>query len=105
MTDHVFGGMTRPATVGGVPQIIFGVVLIATILSIIIPVMFKASFFYSIGGVGFGILTYMTARILCEKDPNTFEYLKVWFYFRLAAGGRKVGRGMVTFSKFPLRKR
>lgn len=105
MTDHVFGGMTRPATVGGVPQVVFAALLISTVFSILIPVAFKWSFIWSVGGIGFGVLGYMTSRIVCERDPNTFQYLKVKALFWSAAGGRRIGKGMVTYSRFPIRKR
>lgn len=105
MTDRVFGGMTRPATVGGVPQGVFGVLLIATILMVLTPVLLRFSFIWSIAGILFGVLGFMTCRIICERDPNTFEYVKVNFRFWLKARGRKVGKGLVTFSKAPIRKR
>ncbi|WNH54855.1 VirB3 family type IV secretion system protein [Stenotrophomonas oahuensis] len=105
MTDYVFGGMTRPATVAGVPQMVFGVLLIVAILSIIGPVLFGFSFIWSIGGALFGVIGFMSARIICERDPNTFEYLKVGFHFWLRTKGRSVGRGVETFSASPLRNR
>ncbi|MDA5338880.1 VirB3 family type IV secretion system protein [Stenotrophomonas maltophilia] len=105
MTDHVFGGMTRPATVAGVPQLVFGVLLIVAILAIILPVLFRLSFIWSIGGAVFGVLGFMSARIVCADDPNAFEYLKVAFNFWRKAQGRIVARGIETFSASPLRKR
>ncbi|MGV6941976.1 VirB3 family type IV secretion system protein [Stenotrophomonas maltophilia] len=105
MTDHVFGGMTRPPTVAGVPQMVFGVLLIIAILAIITPVLFRLSFIWSIGGGLFGAITFMSVRIICADDPNTFEYLKVSFNFWRKAQGRTVARGVETFSASPLRKR
>jgi type IV secretory pathway VirB3-like protein len=105
MTDYVFGGMTRPATVAGVPQVVFGVLLIIAILSIIGPVLFRFSFIWSIGGGLFGVIGFMSARIVCERDPNTFEYLKVGFRFWIKTRGRAKGRGDETFSPAPLRNR
>ncbi|RKL14819.1 hypothetical protein BFJ72_g15364, partial [Fusarium proliferatum] len=88
--------MTRPATVAGVPQLVFGVLLIVAILAIILPVLFRLSFIWSIGGAVFGVLGFMSARIVCAEDPNAFEYLKVAFNFWRKAQGRTVARGIET---------
>lgn len=105
MTDHVFGGMTRPPTVLGVPQGVFGGLLIFTILSMLAPLIFKLPFVLSLGGLALGALAYMTARILCESDHNFFRYLQVRVLLMIKAPGRKVGRGLRTYSKTPTRKR
>ena len=105
MTDHVYGGMTRPPTVLGVPQGFFAGLLIFTIMSILLPLILKMSFILSIGGVAFGVLAYITARLLCEHDHYFFRYLQVRSLLAIKAPGRKVGRGMRTYAKAPIRKR
>lgn len=105
MLDHVYGGMTRPPTVLGVPQGIFAGLLILSILSMLTPLIFKLPFILSIGGLAFGVLAYITARLLCEHDHNFFRYLQVRLLLSLKAPGRKVARGMRTYAKAPIRKR
>lgn len=105
MLDHVYGGMTRPPTVFGVPQGIFAGLLIVTIFSMLIPLMFRMPFILSLGGIAFGVMAYITARLLCEHDQYIFRYLQVRLLLALKAPGRKVGRGMRTYAKAPTRKR
>lgn len=105
MLDHVYGGMTRPPTVFGVPQGIFAGLLISTILLALSPLIFKMPFILSLGGIAIGGLGYFTARLLCEHDHNFFRYLQVRLLLALKAPGRKVARGMRTYAKAPIRKR
>lgn len=105
MTDHVFGGMTRPPTVAGVPQGIFAGLLIFTIMAMLVPLALGFSFVLSIGGAALGVLLYSTARILCESDHYTFRYLQIRVLLMIKAPGRKLNRGLTTYAPAPLRKR
>lgn len=105
MSDHVYGGMTRPPTVAGVPQIVFAGLLIVSILAMVIPVLFRQPYILSLGGLAFGVLGYITVRFLCERDHNLFSYLYVRMLFNLKAPGRKLPGGMRTHAKSPTRKR
>jgi len=105
MTDHVFGGMTRPPTVGGVPQIVLAGLLILGIPVILLPLAFGLPFVLSIGGAILVVLLYLTARILCESDHHTFRYLELRMRLMATAPGRKLPGGLVTYSPAPLRKR
>ena len=105
MTDFVFGGMTRPPTVGGVPQAVVAGLIILALGAILAPIAMGFSLLISAGGVGMVVLLYLTARLLCETDHYTFRYLEIRLRVALAAPGRKLARGILTFAPAPLRKR
>jgi type IV secretion system protein VirB4 len=74
-SDPLFGGLTRPATLFGVPidalTFIFGG---STILFLMINIL-NFSIVWKICALGFGAVLYGIARLVCAKDPRTFRYV------------------------------
>jgi type IV secretory pathway VirB3-like protein len=74
-SDPLFGGLTRPATIMGLP--IEAAVIIAggsTVL-FLMGFIFDVPFFWKAFPLGLGLVLYSIARLLCAKDPRAFRYL------------------------------
>lgn len=76
-SDPLFGGLTRPATIMGLP--IEAAVAIgggSTIL-FLLGFIFDVDFFWKLFALGIGVVLYAIARLICAKDPRAFRYLKL----------------------------
>jgi len=74
-SDPLFGGLTRPATILGLP--IEALIIIAgggTVL-FLIGFIFDVAFFWKAFPLGLGIVLYAIARLVCLRDPRAFRYL------------------------------
>lgn len=74
-SDPLFGGLTRPPTFLGLP--IEALVAIAGVsaVSFLVAAMLDAGVAWKIFPLGFGVVMYSVARIVCANDPRTFRYL------------------------------
>lgn len=76
-SDPLFGGLTRPATVLGLPlEALLGIVGASTI-GFLAANMLKADVTWKVGALGMGIVFYGLARLLCARDPRAFRYLSL----------------------------
>lgn len=72
--DRLFGGLTRPATVLGLPIEALLLILGSTAIVFLISSMMQASLTIRLGVMGLGVVLYGVARLICLKDPRAFRY-------------------------------
>jgi type IV secretion system protein VirB3 len=76
-SDPLFGGLTRPATVLGLPiEALIGIVG-SSAVGFLVANMFRADVTWKVGALGMGVVFYGLARLLCARDPRAFRYLSL----------------------------
>jgi type IV secretion system protein VirB3 len=103
-SDPLFGGLTRPATILGVP--IEAAVLIGggATVGFLMTMMFGASIFWKLMALGFGAVLYGIARLICAKDPRSFRYVGLALETKAMHRSRKFW-GCGSYSPLIRRKR
>lgn len=74
-SDPLFGGLTRPATLLGLPIETLIVIAGSSVVTFLLFFMFDASLFWRLFALGIGVVGYAIARLICFKDPRAFRYL------------------------------
>ena len=73
--DRLFGGLTRPATVFGLPvEALLGIVGTTAIAFLLISI-FGGNLLTRLLALGVGAVGYGVARLVCVKDPRAFRYV------------------------------
>ncbi len=102
--DSLFGGLTRPATVLGLPIEALLLILGSTAVVFLVSAMMHASLAVRLEIIGMGLVLYGIARLICVKDPRAFRY----WGLMLATKGRHRTRKhwkSGSYSPVPHRKR
>ena len=73
--DPLFGGLTRPAMLLGLPIEALLVILCITVVAFLITKIANLDIGFSIGALGLGAVFYALARLMCARDPRAFRYL------------------------------
>jgi type IV secretory pathway VirB3-like protein len=103
-SDPLFGGLTRPASLFGLPIDVLTFVLAGSTMSFLMANLFRADVSIKIGALGMGVVFYGIARLVCARDPRAFRYIGL----QLSTKGRHVTRGYWhsgSYSPLPARKR
>jgi type IV secretion system protein VirB3 len=74
-SDPLFGGLTRPATLLGLPIEALTFIMAGSTLGFLFAGLVRASVAWKIGALGMGVVFYGLARLLCAKDPRAFRYV------------------------------
>lgn len=73
--DPLFGGLTRPATMLGLPiEALLGIFM-ASVLAFLVSGMISEDIFYKIAALGMGAVFYGLARLLRARDARAFRYM------------------------------
>jgi type IV secretion system protein VirB3 len=73
--DPLFGGLTRPATMLGLPiEALLGIFMLS-VVSFLVAGMISKEIFYKIAALGMGAVFYGLARLLCVRDARAFRYM------------------------------
>lgn len=103
-SDPLFGGLTRPPTFLGLPVEVLLAIAGAATLTFLIASLFDGGIGWKVGPLGFGVVLYAIARLMCAKDPRAFRYL----YLRSLTKNLHRNRaywGTGSYSPLPHRKR
>lgn len=73
--DSLFGGLTRPATILGLPIEALLLIVGGTAVVYLVISMFQVALIWRLLALGVGGVLYGIARLLCMKDPRAFRYL------------------------------
>lgn len=103
-SDPLFGGLTRPATLLGLPiEILVGISGTSTI-AFLMCFMFDAAVFWRLFCLGLGGVGYAVARLVCARDPRAFRYLFLSLDTKALHRSRQQW-GCGSYSPMPFRKR
>ncbi|MBS0174300.1 MAG: VirB3 family type IV secretion system protein [Nitrospira sp.] len=103
-SDPLFGGLTRPATLMGLPIEILVIISGTSVIAFLICFMFDADVFWKLFCLGLGGVAYAIARLICVRDPRAFRYLALALDTKALHRSRpKWGCG--SYSPMPFRKR
>lgn len=73
--DPLFGGLTRPATMLGLPiEALVGIFMLSVVTFLISGIV-DDDVFYKIFALGMGAVFYGLARLLCARDARAFRYM------------------------------
>lgn len=102
--DSLFGGLTRPATVLGLPIEALLLILGSTAIAFLIASMLQASLVVRLSVMGIGVVLYGVARLICVKDPRSFRY---WGLMLATKGTHRTRKHWKSgsYSPVPHRKR
>ena len=73
--DRLFGGMTRPATLFGLPIEVLAALATGSMLAFLLASVLSASVAWKIAALGGGGVLYGIARLICVRDPRAFRYI------------------------------
>jgi len=73
--DPLFGGLTRPATIFGLPIEAMVLIGCGSIMCFLVCMMVQAGLFWQLMSLGVGAVLYGIARLICAKDPRSFRYV------------------------------
>ena len=73
--DRLFGGLTRPATVFGLPVEALLAIVGTTAIAYLLISIFGGSLLARLLALGVGGVGYGVARLVCIKDPRAFRYV------------------------------
>ena len=73
--DRLFGGMTRPATLFGLPIEVLAALATGSMLAFLLASVLGASIAWKIAALGGGGVLYGIARLVCVRDPRAFRYI------------------------------
>ncbi|HEV7775640.1 MAG TPA: VirB3 family type IV secretion system protein [Luteibacter sp.] len=74
-SDPLFGGLTRPATMLGLPIEALTFIMAGSTLAFLFAGLVRADIAWKLGALGLGVVLYGLARLICAKDPRTFRYI------------------------------
>jgi type IV secretion system protein VirB3 len=74
-SDPLFGGLTRPATMLGLPIEVLLAIFMAGVLSFLIVGTISDDIMWKIMSLGLGGVLYLLARLICARDARAFRYL------------------------------
>lgn len=102
--DRLFGGLTRPATVLGLPIEALLIILGSTAIVFLVVSMLQATLTVRLGVMGLGAVLYGIARLICLKDPRSFRY---WGLMLATKGAHRTRKDWKSgsYSPVPHRKR
>jgi|GEM_PF-6859498 type IV secretion system protein VirB3 len=73
--DPLFGGLTRPATMLGLPiEALIGIFMLS-VVAFLISGQISSEIFYKISALGMGAVFYGLARLICARDARAFRYM------------------------------
>lgn len=73
--DSLFGGLTRPATILGLPIEALLLIVGGTAVVYLVSSMFQVGLIWRVSALAVGGVLYGVARLICIKDPRSFRYL------------------------------
>lgn len=74
-SDPLFGGLTRPATMLGLPiEALLGIFMLS-VVAFLLAGLISEDIFYKVTALGMGAVFYALARLLCARDARAFRYL------------------------------
>lgn len=96
--DPLFGGMVRPVTVAGIPQVVLIGLLIGLIVGIWALLMVGAPLGVAAIWIALVAVLILGARVVSERDPNVFRYLYLWAITTWANPGKKRWGGNSSYA-------
>lgn len=103
-SDPLFGGLTRPAMILGLPIEAAAGIGAGTMVVFLITKIANLDIMWTIMSLGLGGVLYALARMVCARDPRAFRYLML----QLRTKGAHRTRGYWksgSYSPLPARKR
>lgn len=74
-SDPLFGGLTRPATMLGLPiEALLGIFMLSVVAFLSVGLV-SEDIFYKVAALGMGAVFYGLARLLCARDARAFRYI------------------------------
>ena len=74
-SDPLFGGLTRPATMLGLPIEALLSIFMLSVIGFLVAGLVSDDIAYKIVALGMGAVFYGLARLLCAHDARAFRYL------------------------------
>lgn len=74
-SDPLFGGLTRPATLFGLPTDALIFIIGSSAVGFLLANLLRLDVTWKIAALGMGIVLYGLARLICARDPRAFRYL------------------------------
>lgn len=74
-SDPLFGGLTRPASLLGLPIDVLTFVMAGSTMAFLFANILRANVSWKVGALGMGVVFYGLARLICARDPRAFRYL------------------------------
>lgn len=103
-SDPLFGGLTRPPTFLGLPiEAMLGIMGVS-VVAFLIAAMVDAGIAWKIFPLGFGVVMYAVARLICASDPRSFRYIGLRFKTKALHRTRAHWKSG-SYSPLPHRKR
>lgn len=103
-SDPLFGGLTRPPTFLGLPIEAMLTIMFVAVVSFLIAAMLDAGIAWKIFPLGFGVVMYAVARLVCAADPRAFRYIGLRFKTKAMHRSRAYWKSG-SYSPLPHRKR
>jgi type IV secretion system protein VirB3 len=103
-SDPLFGGLTRPAMMLGLPIEALLAIFMAAVLGFLGVGMVNEDIAWKIVALGFGGVLYLLARLICARDARAFRYLAL----QLRTKGLHRSRGYWrsgSYAPLPARRR
>ncbi|BDU18562.1 VirB3 family type IV secretion system protein [Dyella sp. GSA-30] len=103
-SDPLFGGLTRPPSMLGLPVEVLIFVLAGSTIAFLVAGILHADVSWKIGALGMGGVLYGLARLVCARDPRALRYVAL----QLNTKGRHMARAYWhsgSYSPLPSRKR
>ncbi|WP_330903221.1 type IV secretion system protein VirB3 [Dyella sp.] len=74
-SDPLFGGLTRPASMLGLPVEVLIFVLAGATIAFLLAGLLHADVNWKIAALGMGCVLYGMARLVCARDPRALRYV------------------------------
>jgi type IV secretion system protein VirB3 len=74
-SDPLFGGLTRPASLLGLPIDVLTIILAGSTMTFLMANLVHANVSWKVGALGMGCVFYGIARLVCARDPRAFRYM------------------------------
>lgn len=94
--DPLFGGMTRPSLLWGIPPAAFGFILVVPLGLVVVSrnLLFAAAV----------PALYLIIRAICAKDPRQMGYIRLAIMTKYRGGNRRLWKAS-SYSPIRFRKR
>ena len=103
-SDPLFGGLTRPATLFGLPVDALIFIVGSSAVSFLVANLVQLDITWKIAALGMGIVLYGLARLVCARDPRAFRYLALQLATKATHRDRAYWRSG-SYSALPSRSR
>lgn len=74
-SDPLFGGLTRPAALFGLPVDALIFIVGSSAIGFLTANLIRLDVTWKIAALGMGVVLYGLARLVCARDPRAFRYL------------------------------